>query len=175
MNFDLSAAADFMATHARILDRRRFQRLTGDPEPAAMLDALDAYRNPDGGYGWGLEPDLRSPESQPAAAHHAFEVFEEVAPTVSPHAAALCDWLESITLADGGLPFAMPLGTPAGCAPWFADADTSVSSLQITAATAAPALRVAAHDGAVAAHPWLAGAIDYCLSAIERIAEPPFA
>lgn len=80
MNFDLSAAGDFMATHARILDRRRFDRLIDDGDPAALLAALDAYRNFDGGYGWGLEPDPRSPESQPGAAHNAFEVFEEVAP-----------------------------------------------------------------------------------------------
>jgi hypothetical protein len=64
--------------------------------------ALDAYRNPDGGYGWGLEPDLRSPESQPGAAHHAFEVFEEIAPTSVSQAAELCDWLGSITLSDHG-------------------------------------------------------------------------
>ena len=42
--------------------------------------------DPDGGYGWGLEGDLRSPESQPAAALHAFEVFEEVAPATTPRA-----------------------------------------------------------------------------------------
>jgi hypothetical protein len=174
MNFDLSAAGDFMATHARILDRRRFERLSGDGDPAVLLAALDAYRNSDGGYGWGLEPDLRSPESQPGAAHHAFEVFEEAA-TASLHAVTLCDWLESITLADGGLPFARPLGTTAGCAPWWAEADPSVSSLQITAATVAPALRLAAHDPAVAAHPWLTRATDYCLTMIEQIAEPPFA
>ena len=31
----------------------------------AVLAAVDGYRNPDGGYGWGLEPDLRATESQP--------------------------------------------------------------------------------------------------------------
>jgi hypothetical protein len=175
MNIDFSAASDFMATHARILDRRRFQLLNGQTDPSAALAALDAYRNADGGYGWGLEPDLRSPESQPGAAHHAFEVFEEIAPATTPQAAALCDWLESVSLADGGLPFALPLGMTAGSGPWWTAADLSVSSLQITAVTAAAAHRVAAHDPAVAAHPWLEQATRYCVSAIEALDEAPFA
>jgi hypothetical protein len=175
MNFDLSAARDFMATHARILDRRRFDLLIGQDDPAAALAALDGYGNPDGGYGWGLEPDLRSPESQPGAAAHAFEVFEAIAPASTPRAVALCDWLESITLADGGLPFALPLGMAAGSGPWWTAAEQSVSSLQITTVTAAAAHRVAASDSAVAAHPWLERATDYCLTAIQGIDEPPFA
>src|SRR5215218_3856722 len=90
VNVDLSAAAAFMAGHARVLDRRRFQLLMGDAYPSAVLAALDAYRNPDGGYGWALEADLRSTESQPGAALHAFEVLEELAPATAPQALALC-------------------------------------------------------------------------------------
>ncbi|GAA4232563.1 hypothetical protein FHR32_002182 [Streptosporangium album] len=169
MSIDLSSAASFMAAHARLLDRRRFQSLTEKTGPDAVLAALDGYRNPDGGYGWGLEPDLRSPESQPGAAAHAFEVFEEIAPATAPEATGLCDWLRSVSLPDGGLPFALPLTTDAGSAPWWTGADTTVSSLQITAVTVAAAHRVAAHDPAVAAHPWLAQATRYCLAAAEEV------
>jgi hypothetical protein len=175
VTIDLSAAADFMATHARVLDRRRFELLNGQRDPAGVLAALDGYRNPDGGYGWGLEADLRSPESQPGAALHAFEVFEEIAPVTTPQAAALCDWLDSVSLPDGGLPMALPLSVTAGSGPWWQAADPSQSSLQITAVTAATAQRVAVHDPAVAAHPWLERATRYCLEAIEAIEEPPFA
>ncbi|MCP9972793.1 hypothetical protein LUX57_53370 [Actinomadura madurae] len=69
-----------MATHARPLDRRRFELLTGEGDRDALLAAVNAYRNPDGGYGHGLEPDLRSRTSQPGPALHAFEVFEELGP-----------------------------------------------------------------------------------------------
>jgi hypothetical protein len=172
---DLSAASDFMATHARVLDRRRFELLTGGGDPSGVLAALDGYRNPDGGYGWGLEADLRTSESQPGAALHAFEVFEEIAPATAPQAAALCDWLDSVTLPDGGLPMALPLGMAAGSGPWWQAADPSESSVQITAITAATAQRVATHDPAVAAHPWLERATRYCLDALAAIDEPPFA
>jgi hypothetical protein len=50
-----------------------------------------------------------------------------------------------------------------------------VSSLQITSVTAATAHRVAAHDPAVAEHPWLERATRYCLNAIEAIGDAPFA
>jgi hypothetical protein len=175
MNIDESAARDFMVTHARILDRRRFELRRGETDPASVLAALDAYRNRDGGYGWGLEADLRSPESQPGAALHAFEVFEDIGPVTAPQAVTLCDWLDSITLADGGVPMAQPLTLPVGSGPWWTQSDKSSSSLQITAITAASAHRVAAHDAAVAEHPWLERATDYCASAIESLAEPPFA
>lgn len=164
-----------MAAHGRVLDRRRFQLLIGRADPDAVLAAVDGYRNPDGGYGWGLEPDLRAPESQPGGALHAFEVFEDVAPVRTPHAVELCDWLDSVTLPDGGLPFALPVADPAGCAPFWAQADPTVSALQSTAFAAGVAHRVAAHDPAVAAHPWLARATRYCLDTIAALESKPHA
>lgn len=175
MRIDLEAASTFMTTHARLLDRRRFSLLVGQGEPAAVLAAVDGYRNADGGYGWGLEPDLRSPESQPGGALHAFEAFAEAAPATTPRAAELCDWLASVALPDGGSPFALPVTDPAGCAPFWAEADSSVSSLHITSAVAAMAHHVARHDPAVAGHPWLATATSYCLAAIETMSSSPHA
>ncbi len=175
MNIDPNSAATFMATQARLLDRRRYEVLFRDGDPESALAALEAYRNPDGGYGWGLEPDCRSATSQPGPALHAFEVFGSVGPVTSPRAVELCDWLQSISLPDGGVPFALPMPDPEGSAPFWAQADASVSSLQITAIVALTAHGVAAHDPAVAAHPWLAGATRYCLGEIEKISEAPHA
>jgi hypothetical protein len=176
MTVDLAAAADFMAAHARILDRRRFDLLFADGTPEAVLAAVDGYRNPDGGYGWGLEPDLRSATSQPGGALHAFEAFADVVPVAAvPRARELCDWLAGVSLPDGGLPFALPVPDPAACAPFWATADPTQSSLQITAVVAAEAHRVAAHDQSVAAHPWLAQATDFCLAAIRDLGPEPHA
>jgi hypothetical protein len=171
---DLAAAADFLAGSARVLDRRRLDVLFGDGDPAAVLAAVDGYRNPDGGYGWGLEPDLRSRTSQPGGALHAFEAFADVGGPV-PRAGELCDWLAAVTLPDGGLPFAVPVPDPAACAPFWAGADGTSSSLQITAVIVATATRVAAHDPAVAGHPWLARATDFCLDAVAGLGDAPHA
>jgi len=173
MTVDLPAAASFLATHGRLLDRRRFEFLSGGADASAVLAALDGYRNPDGGYGWGLEPDLRAPESQPGGALHALEVFAEAGP--SPRAAEVCDWLGRVALPDGGVPFAIPVADRAGVAPFWADADPHTSSLQSTAFVAGVAHQVAAKDPAVAAHPWLAAATRYCLDAIAALEEAPHA
>lgn len=166
-----------MTTHARVLDRRRFEAVTQDSDAArrAIVAGLDTYRNADGGYGWGLEPDLRAPESQPAAALHAFEALAAAGPRTSGQVGALLDWLEQVSLDDGGLPFALPIADPAACAPFWAAANPTESSLQITAAVAAQAHRAARFDAVIGGHPWLARATDYCFDQIRRIDEPPFA
>jgi hypothetical protein len=156
----------FMATHARLLDRRRAELALGTGDAEGALAALAGYRNPDGGYGRGLEPDMRAPSSQPVCALHAFEVFEEIAPATSPHAVELCDWLASVSLRGGGLPFSLPGADYPGTARWFARGDPDASSLHMTTCVAGIAHRVAHHDAAVAEHPWLAAATEYCLGAI---------
>ncbi|KRC47144.1 hypothetical protein ASE16_17550 [Leifsonia sp. Root227] len=177
MSIDLTSAASFMAAHARVLDRRRFEAATGGGDAAkrALVAALDGYRNADGGYGWGLEPDLRATESQPGGAQHALEVIADAAPVATPHLGGLLDWLDAATLPDGGLPFALPIADITACAPFWAQADPTESSLQITAAIAARAHRVARQDATVLDHPWLQAATRYCFDAIGRIDTAPFA
>ena len=64
----IEQAHSFVTTHARLLDRRRFELLFAGGAAQGVLDALGAYANDDGGFGWGLEPDHRVPGSQPGAA-----------------------------------------------------------------------------------------------------------
>lgn len=80
-----------------------------------------------------------------------------------------------MSLPDGGLPFALPVKSSAGCAPFWARANPAVSSLQITAVVTSIAHRVAAHDPAVAGHHWLTPATEYCLGAIEAMGDDPHA
>jgi hypothetical protein len=169
MPHDLRRIQSFLTTHARLLDRRRGDLAVGAGDPDLAVAALAAHRNPDGGYGWALEPDLRAPASQPVAALHAFEVFEEIAPRTSPLAAELCDWLDAVSLPAGALPFALPGADSPGTAPFWAAADPAEPSLHITSAVAGIAHRVGRHDPAVAAHPWLARATSWCLDEIPRV------
>ena len=175
MNVDVSAAGAFLAGVGRVLDRRRFDVLFAGGAAEPVLAAVDGYRNPDGGYGWGLEPDLLSRTSQPGGALHAFEAFADLAPVTTRRARELCDWALSVTLSDGGLPFALPVPDPAACAPFWAGADGSTSSLQITGVVVATATRVAAFDTDVAGHPWLARATAFCLDAIAALGDAPHA
>jgi hypothetical protein len=172
---DIERASEFMRTHARLLDRRRFELLVGDGSAAAALAALSGYRNADGGFGSGLEPDLRSDSSQPGGALHAFEVFEEIGPETSPMAVELCDWLGSVSLPGGALPFAFAVPDPAGSATFWVEADSAAPSLFITSAVCGVAHRVAEHDPAVAGHPWLEAATDWCMAQVAALAEAPFA
>jgi hypothetical protein len=80
-----------------------------------------------------------------------------------------------VTLADGGLPFALPVADSAGVAPFWAHADATRSSLQITSLVAAVAQRVAASDARVARHPWLHHATRFCLDRISALERAPHA
>ena len=165
----------FITTYARLLDRRRLDLLVGNGDPEATIGTLAGYANDDGGFGWALHPDLRSATSQPVGAIHVFEVLEEAHTATSPMAASLCDWLDRVSLEDGGLPFALPHSDPAGSAPMWAGADASRSSLLITCAVCAIAHRIADRYPAVAEHGWLARATDYCLRAIAEMDRPGMA
>jgi hypothetical protein len=163
---------EFIASNARLLDYRRMELAVGAGDPAATLAVLAGYRNADGGFGWALEPDSRAPASQPVAALHAFEVFEEVAPLTSPMAHGLLDWFDAIALDSGAVPFALPEGASAGSAPMWATADTESPSLLMTAVVLSIAHRVARHDPEVAAHPWLRRATDWARGEIATLDGP---
>src|SRR5919198_3248951 len=169
---DLDRIHDFITSTARLLDRRRMELAVGGGDPDATLAVLAGYRNADGGFGWGLEPDSRAPGSQPVAALHAFEVFEEVAPLTSPMAPGLLDWLDAIALDSGAVPFALPGGASAGSAPMWGTADTESPSLHMTAVVLSIAHRVARHDPEVAAHRWLRRATEWAGGEIANLDGP---
>ena len=75
---DVEAASRFLASSGRVLDRRRFELLFLGGEPGPVRDAIAAYRNPDSGFGHGLEPDGRTPASQPFAVEVALRTLDEV-------------------------------------------------------------------------------------------------
>jgi len=177
IDIDLVAAERFVATHGRLLDRHRVACLLrgSDADRQRLHAAVEGYRNPDGGYGWGLEPDLRDGTSQPGPSLHAFEAWADAGAPIPARAVELCDWLGSISLDGGAVPFGLPVDDRTGTAPFWADADPAEPSLQITAIVVAQAHRVARLDPAVAAHPWLAEATRWCLDAALALDEEPFA
>lgn len=125
---DFDAAAHFMAGHARVLDRRVFQRLFQGGSPGPVRDAVGAYRNDDGGFGHGLEPDLRTPGSQPAAVEMALRLMDMADAWDTALVTPAIDWLARIAPAEGGTAFAEPSVAEGPHAPWWLPADGHCAS-----------------------------------------------
>jgi hypothetical protein len=164
---DLAAARQFVHGHGRLLERRRFEHLfAGADDAAGVLRAVEAYKNRDGGFGY-LEPDLRTPASQPSAVLYAFEVLEEL-PGLrerwAPTASTALDWIATIANADGGIPFVLPTAAGYPHAPWWAPTEDPPSSLLMTAGVVAAAYRIGLGD-----HPWTADAAAYVWAQLDEL------
>ena len=119
MPVDVDAAEQFILANARLLDRHRLAVHRHGAPVSAVLDALRAYRNPDGGFGHGLEPDVRAPNSEPASTLHALEVLLGAGAPDDPMVADAAGWIGSIAAPDGGVPFVMPTAAAYPHAPWM--------------------------------------------------------
>ena len=102
---DFDAAAAFISANARVVDRRRFQRLFGGGPAGPVRDAVAAYRNDDGGFGHALEPDCRAPASQPLAVEMALRILDEADAWDEALVRGACDWLAAVAPAEGGAAF----------------------------------------------------------------------
>lgn len=63
----IERAGRFLEGQGREIDRARFARHFRDGSREALLAALGGYQNADGGFGRGLEPDIKAPGSNPFA------------------------------------------------------------------------------------------------------------
>ena len=101
-------ARDFILTNARMIERRLFQFYFEGDDPEGVFHAVYAYRNMDGGFGHGMEPDTASPESQPLFSIMALETLDEVG--FLNKDIILNDFMpyfESVTTDKGGIPWMM--------------------------------------------------------------------
>ena len=162
---DFNAAAAFVAANARVLDRRRFQRLFEDGPTAPVRDAVAAYRNDDGGFGHALEPDCRAPGSQPAAAEMALRVLDEADAWDEGLVRGACDWLTAVAPAEGGAAFVEPTLSGWPHAPWWVPEEGHPASLIATGMIAGTL-----HARAVS-HPWLDGATEVMWNRIGTLTE----
>src|ERR1700750_1740167 len=99
---DFSAATAFVAANARVLDRRRFERMFEDGPAAPVRDAVAAYRNDDGGLGHALDRDCRARGSQPAAVAMALHIMDETGAWDEDLVRGACDWLAAVGPPAGG-------------------------------------------------------------------------
>jgi hypothetical protein len=160
MLIDTDSAERFVHANARLLDRHRAAVVLHDAPTGPVLDALRAYRNPDGGFGHALEPDVRGPESQPIATASALGLLAEIDALDDPMVRGAADWLAAIAEPDGGIPFLLPSAARHPYAPFFGPPAPG-GSFQTFAVTG-PLLE-AGLDG-----PWIEAATAWCWRELEH-------
>lgn len=158
------AGRAFISAHGRVLDQRRAAAAFDGEPTEAVVYAVLAYRNADGGFGHGLEPDTRDPNSQPLYAEVALEAVHSVGARLPVDvAASLCDHLATV---------AAPSGTPALpiMLPSFADHPRASHWLDVTGFPPGlnPTASIVGHlHAAKTTHPWLDEATTWCLDQID--------
>ncbi|HEX7303278.1 hypothetical protein [Lentzea sp.] len=154
----IERARDFIWHNARTLEQRLFEHAFDGGGAEAVVRAVLAYRNDDGGYGYALEPDHRGPTSQPLHALRALQVFGEVG--APEHATSVLTWLNA-TCPDGSVPFGLSTSKDHPKAPWITADDQGGLLLTSQIAAALHALGIS--------DPWLDRATDYCWREIEQL------
>ncbi|HTW76760.1 MAG TPA: hypothetical protein VMG14_03230 [Thermoplasmata archaeon] len=162
----VSSARLFLEKNARLLERLRFAHLfEGGPKDPILL-ALRAYRNADGGYGRGLEPDLRGPESEPIPVWTALGILDEIDEVRGPDLDHILRWLDSAEATGGGIPFVFRAARRSPHAPWWETGPGRVrGALNPTAGLAAYLYKNHIES------PWLRRNATWCWERIERIRE----
>jgi hypothetical protein len=161
----LDSAWTFLLNNGRLLERRLFAfHFRGGPREhsrEAVLAALRAYQNDDGGFGNALEPDKRTPSSQPIDQEIALRVMNDVG-LDDASARRMCDWLTTVTTDEGGVPFTLPTVSDSPHAPWWgADDPHPAANINPTSSIAGLMHKLGVK------HAWLDRATDYCWRVIE--------
>ncbi len=168
MSVDLAAAERFLLTNGRLLERHRLGVLLHDESAERVLAALRVYRNPDGGFGHALEPDLRAAHSEPLSTHAALAVLDEVGALQDPMVADATTWIATIALPDGGVPFALPASADAPRAPWVEPGPEPVGShLTFALAALTHRSRWSYREGSEPQR-WIADADAWCWDRLDR-------
>lgn len=158
----LESAQTFIVNNARLLERQRLAYLLGTGSRQQVLSSLLGYQNPDGGFGNALEPDKRTSSSQPIDQELALRFLDEIdgEPEV---ARRICNFLQTITTDEGGVPFVLPPVRDAPRADWWnTDSDAPPATINPTASIAGLLYK---QD---VAHPWLERATAFCWRQIEE-------
>lgn len=150
---------EFVYATARVLEQRLFATLFERAPATGVVDALRAYRNDDGGFGHGLEPDARAPASQPVDVWFAFDTLVAAGTRADDLVLPACDWLATL-----GVPVPIMLPSIRGypqARHWREATDFPPGLFGTIGATAAlHALGVE--------HPWREAATGWCLRELAR-------
>lgn len=116
----LRSIRTWLIRNARPLDVARWYFHFEDGKAQNVLKSLAAYQNFDGGFGHGLEPDIRTPYSSPIATWSATLILREIG--FPPMADQMIDKILSYldeTLIEDRWPTTIPEINDAPHAPWW--------------------------------------------------------
>lgn len=115
-------ARAFILEHARPLEQALYRFHFEDGTAGEAIGALAAFRNADGGFGHGLEPDLHTPDSSALATAMALRILREVgAGPEEPLVQGAVGWLVASTEENRPLWRIIPRSAGnAAHAPWWA-------------------------------------------------------
>lgn len=156
-------ARDFLLTNARMIERRLFDFHFNGGSAEGVYHAVYAYRNSDGGFGHGMEPDTASPESQPLFTVMALETLDEVG----------C--LNKEILINDFMPYFEGITTEKGGVPWMFrpisdyPCEGHFKTVKEWAALSTTAPLLALLEKHRAAIPWMKKAEEFVWSEMDRI------
>ena len=105
----LVAGRAFIEREGRLVERRLAETIFDGADPTGVIDAVRAYRNVDGGFGHGFEPDKRCPASLPIDVECALDALWTAGMGVDPMVLEACDWLSAVAEPSGSVPLAFPI------------------------------------------------------------------
>jgi hypothetical protein len=154
-------AREFVYRSGRVLERRLFARLFEDAGAEGVTAAVLAYRNDDGGFGHGLEPDKLAPQSQPLDVQFALQTLSDAGGPEPEIGEQACDFLQALADERGFVPIVLPSVAGYPRAAHWGDGNFPP--------TISPAVGIAGylHELGVQ-HPWLTRVTEACTEAIER-------
>lgn len=91
-----------------MLERRLFATLFEGAAADGVVAAVLGYRNDDGGFGHGLEPDKLAPESQPRDVQFALQTLHAAGAHEPEVARRTCDFLGTVADDRGLVPIVLP-------------------------------------------------------------------
>jgi hypothetical protein len=143
------------------VERRLFATVFEGADPAGVVDALRGYQNSDGGFGHGLEPDKRCPDSVALDVETAFDILLAAGARDDEMVRRACDWLQSVATPEGAVSLTSPVieGYPRAehVAEW-----TYVPGLNPTAGLVGRLYALGVE------HPWRDQAEAWCLDALAK-------
>lgn len=157
MNSILEKGSRFIWENARLLERVIFEYHFLHGPSARVLAVLRTYQNDDGGFGQALEPDLRTPESQPLFVEFALRTLYDCKLRDPAMVLRACNFIERSTDLKRGIPTIFPSSRIYPRAEHWNNLATEQPSLgRLTGL-------VGLASWQAVQHPWLSTAVEICL------------